>query len=160
MAANLGEDQKEKLFIEIINDISENGNSLYSALKNRMSSQTFYAYIDQNDERSKRYTRATELRAERMAEDMLNISDSVEDDFIILPDGRGVVNNNVIQRDRLRVDTRKWLLAKMNPKKFGDKIDMSSSDGTMTPKVVDLSQLEIPDLIKRLELVQKLDTKK
>jgi len=122
MAANLGEEQKEKIFNEIINDISENGSSLFAALKNRLSSKTFYEYIDQNEDRIKRYARATELRAERMAEDMLNISDSVECDLITLPDGREVVNNNVINRDRLRVETRKWLMAKLYPKKFGDKI--------------------------------------
>lgn len=155
MAANLGEEQKEKIFIEIITDISENGSSLFAALKSRMSSQTFYAYIDQDVERSKRYTRATELRAERMAEDMLNISDSVEDDLITLPDGREVVNNNVVNRDKLRVETRKWLMAKLYPKKFGDKISTEHSGEittvTMTPEQRD----------KRIsELAAKLGTVK
>jgi len=149
----------EELFDQIITEITEESKSIRAALVNKMSSQTFYRLLE-DEVKAKRYTRACEVRADNMAEDMLNISDSVEDDIIVLEDGREVVNNNVIQRDRLRVDTRKWLLAKMNPKKFGDKIDMSSSDGSMTPKVVDLSQLEIPDLIKRLELVQKLDDKK
>lgn len=136
MAANLSDEQKEKLFSEIIDDISEKGSSLFAALKNRLSSKTFYEYIDQDESRIKRYARATELRAERMAEDMLNISDSVEDDIITLPDGREVVNNNVINRDKLRVETRKWLMAKMHPKKYGDKVDLSSSDGTMSPKTI------------------------
>ena len=37
----------------------------------------------------------------------------------------------------LRIDTRKWALARMSPKKYGDKvtqdIDLKSSDGSMTP---------------------------
>ena len=31
-----------------------------------------------------------------------------------------------MNRDRLRVDTLKWKLARMQPKKFGDKMDVTS----------------------------------
>lgn len=127
MAAPKGKQELDKLFDEIIYDISENGKSLFSALKGRLSSQTFYDYMDKEDERSKRYVRATELRAERMAEDTLNICDSIENDVIVTEDGRELVNHNVINRDRLRVDTRKWLLAKMHPKKYGEKISQELS---------------------------------
>lgn len=159
MAAPKGKEEIKKLFDEIINDISDNGTSLYSALKNRMSSQTFYAYIDSNPDESKRYARSTELRAERMAEDILNIADNVCDDIIVLEDGREVVNNHVISRDRLRVDSRKWLAAKLFPKKYGEKVDLSSSDGTMTPKVVDLSQLSTEELLLRANATNKLKEK-
>jgi len=127
MAANLGDKEKERLFNEIINDISENGTSLFSALKNRMSSQTFYAYIDSNETRSKKYARATELRAEMMAEETLNIADAIDSDIITTEDGKEIVNHNVINRDRLRVDTRKWLLSKLHPKKYGDKIEVDTN---------------------------------
>jgi hypothetical protein len=32
-----------------------------------------------------------------------------------------------VQRDRLRVDTRKWYLSKVMPNKYGDKLDMTSA---------------------------------
>ena len=32
------------------------------------------------------------------------------------------MNGEAIQRSRLRVDTRKWLLAKLQPKKYGERI--------------------------------------
>lgn len=159
MAANKTEEEKEKLFNEIIEDISENGSSLYSALKNRLSSATFYEFMDKNEIRLKRYARSTELRAERMAEDILNIADSVGDDLITLPDGREVVNNHVISRDRLRVDSRKWLAAKLYPKKYGEKVDLSSSDGSMTPKVLDLAQLSTEELLLRANATNKLKEK-
>ena len=131
MAANKGEQEKEKMFNEIIDEISEKGVSLFSALKGRLSSQTFYAYIEGNAERSKKYARATELRAEKIAEDTLNIADGEGDDIITLPDGREFENQRVIARDRLKVDTRKWLLSKMMPKKYGDKIsqEITGKDG-------------------------------
>jgi len=127
MAANKSEKEKEKLFNEIINDISENGKSLFASLKNRLSSKTFYEFMDEDDLRIKRYARATELRAELMAEDMLKIADSVEDDIIKTEDGREIINNNVINRDRLRVDSRKWLMSKMFPKKYGDRLELENN---------------------------------
>lgn len=122
MAANKGKEAIETLFNEVLTEIAENGKSLISALKGRMSSLTFYDYLEKNEDWQKRYARATELRAERMAEDALEIADCLGDDVVILPDGREVVNQNVINRDRLRVDTRKWLLSKLHPKKYGEKI--------------------------------------
>jgi len=126
MGANKSIDEKEKLFNEIIQDISERGMSLFASLKNRLSSKTFYEYLDESEDRIKKYARATDLRTERMAEDTLNIADSVGDDVIEI-DGKMVINNNVINRDRLRVDTRKWLMSKMNPKKYGDKIEVDTN---------------------------------
>ena len=41
-------------------------------------------------------------------------------------DGQGntevVFDSTAVQRNRLRVDTRKWLLSKLAPKKYGDKV--------------------------------------
>jgi hypothetical protein len=34
-------------------------------------------------------------------------------------------NSVAVQRARLKVDTRKWLLSKLQPKKYGDKLDMN-----------------------------------
>jgi hypothetical protein len=132
MAANKGRDKLEKLFNEIISDISENGMSAISAMKGKMSSATFYDLIKDN-ERLNKYARATELRAEKLADEMLEIADNFEHDIITTEDGRKVIDNAVVNRDRLRVDSRKWLLAKLHPKKYGDKIDMTSNNESINP---------------------------
>jgi len=62
-----------------------------------------------NDEFRKQYTRARETGMEAMAEDILRIADSADGD-----------NYNPA---KLQVDTRKWLMSKMAPKKYGDKIE-------------------------------------
>lgn len=72
------------------------------------------------------YARACENRAEVMAQEILDICDATAEDVSINDDGEEIVNHNVIQRDRLRVDTRKFLLAKLAPKKYGEKIDVTS----------------------------------
>lgn len=75
------------------------------------------------------YTRAKEESADAMAEDVLDIADDGTNDYMTITKGGHeyeVVNNEALQRSRLRVDTRKWLMAKMKPKKYGDKLDMTS----------------------------------
>jgi hypothetical protein len=67
------------------------------------------------------YAIAMDVRAEIMADDMLEIADDGRNDYVQTDDGLAVDKDH-IQRSRLRVDTRKWLLAKMAPKKYGDKV--------------------------------------
>lgn len=59
---------------------------------------------------SARYALAREIGALTMADEILEIADNKGED---------------VQRDRLRVDTRKWLLAKVLPKVYGDKTMVS-----------------------------------
>jgi Bacteriophage Sf6, terminase small subunit-like len=65
-----------------------------------------------------RYARAVEVRAEAMAEELLDIAD--DRSFMGRTDA-----NAIVAQQRLAVDTRKWLLSKMLPRKFGDKIEIS-----------------------------------
>ena len=113
---------KEKT--DIVNDICDsvsNGIATRNAiLKNKIPFKTFYEWIDADGIKSKQYTRATELRAELMADELMTISDSTADDIITDERGNEIINHNVIQRDKLRIDTRKWLMSKMMPKKYGE----------------------------------------
>ena len=69
----------------------------------------------------KQYTYACDERADLIFEDIIDISDNVEHD-VVEKDGRTYTDHAVVQRDRLRVDSRKWYLSKINPKKYSDKI--------------------------------------
>ncbi len=52
-----------------------------------------------------------------------------------------------VAKARLRIDTRKWALARMNPKKYGNKvsqeIDHKSSDGSMATKPTTIQLLPV-----------------
>lgn len=71
------------------------------------------------------YARATEERSEAMAEDILDIADDGTNDWMEI-NGRDVPDQEAIQRSKLRVEARKWLMSKMKPKKYGDKVDLTS----------------------------------
>lgn len=90
--------------------------------ENLPSRKLFYEWIAADKELCDHYARVMEIRADEIADETLEIADCLGDDVVTLPDGREVVNQNVINRDRLRVDTRKWLLSKLHPKKYGEKI--------------------------------------
>jgi len=126
--------EKENIVNDICNKIA-NGSTVRKALKeSEISNVTFFRWIDADEQKVKQYARATQLRAEAMAEELLTIVDSTEDDIITDEDGNRITNHNVIQRDRLRSDTRKWLMSKMFPKKYGDasKLTLEGGDKPIT----------------------------
>lgn len=89
---------------------------------------------------SDQYACAREVRAENIFEEIIDIVDCEDHDIVIDENGVPRVNNDVIQRDKLRVDARKWMLGKMAPKKYGDKIDVTS-DGEKLEGGVTIFQL-------------------
>jgi hypothetical protein len=89
------------------------------------SSATFRQWLIDDAEFQKRYAHATDERADAMFEDMLDIADDGSRDYEANEEGGIVVNHDHIARARLRVDTRKFMLAKMRPKRFGDKLELS-----------------------------------
>lgn len=135
----------ENVFNEICDEI-ETGSSLRAALRKekRPSSKTFFEWIKSDSEKEKQYARATEKRADTIFEDILNIADDNSSDVFYDDDGNERVNNDVIQRARLRVDARKWMLGKMNPKKYGDKIQQEHS-GELTTNIISLGAGVKPD---------------
>jgi hypothetical protein len=106
----------------------EKGRALRNILKdeNMPSSCTFYEWLDSMEDKQKQYARATNIRADVIFDDILTIADQNENDTYINDDGIEITNNDVIQRSRLKIDARKWVLSKLNPKKFGDKTDITS----------------------------------
>jgi len=71
------------------------------------------------------YTQAREAQMDSLAEDILEIADDSARDIRTDADGKEIVDHEHIQRSKLRVDTRKWLMSKIAPKRFGDKIELA-----------------------------------
>jgi len=134
-------EEKKECFDWIISEI-ESGKSLISAINtNGMpSTSTFYIWLEEDNEKSKRYARACEARELLLFDEILSIADKQDSDVDEV-DGIEVINHNVINRNRLQIDARKWVLGKMNPKKYGDKLDMTSG-GEKLPQV---TIFQLPD---------------
>jgi hypothetical protein len=85
-----------------------------------LSQSTFNLWVNEDAELAAEYARAREDLIERMANEVLELSDV---DVGLQPDGKK--DWAAVQKHKLQVDTRKWLLSKLAPKKFGDKLELT-----------------------------------
>ena len=125
------EEQKKEIIERVFSNIEDGISTRKAIVNNNISSSTFFRWLDDDEELSKQYARACELRAEALLDEMLEIVDDGARDVLMQDIGDGVivekVNNEVIQRSRLRYDARKWLISKLAPKKYGDKIEVDQN---------------------------------
>lgn len=98
--------------------------------------QRVYLWLLENETFRDNYVRARDAYADVVFDDCMDIADRASNDFTIDSEGNIVVDHEAINRAKLMIDTRKWMLGKMKPKKYGEKIDVTSSDGSMTPPTV------------------------
>ena len=89
-------------------------------------------WLSVNPEFSQQYARAREVQAESMFEEMLEIADDGRNDWVEKEQGKAVDHEHV-SRSKLRVDTRKWMLARMAPKKYGDATNIKLSGDAENP---------------------------
>lgn len=73
-----------------------------------------------------KYEESVNTRTENMFDELNEIADEQSNDWIEKKDGGVILNKEAVMRSRLRVDTRKWYLSKIMPKKYGDKLDLTS----------------------------------
>lgn len=68
------------------------------------------------------YTRAREIQAEVLADEVVDIADDSSEDELFTEEGKRVFNNEFAARSKIKIDARKWYAGKVRPKKYGDKI--------------------------------------
>lgn len=105
------------------------------------SGAVHYWVVTDHDGFADRYARAREAGLAMMADDTLEIADDGSNDTYVDSDGNKRTDHDVVARSRLRVDTRKWLLSKLLPKTYGDKLDLNHS-GEMNLKSIADDKLE------------------
>jgi hypothetical protein len=102
------------------------------------ASSTIYLLLLDEDKKlfSEKYDKARIAQADHYFDQLLEIADDGTNDTITRATGDGetyeVANTEFIQRSRLRVDTRKWYLSKIMPKKYGEKLDVTSDGESIT----------------------------
>lgn len=93
---------------------------------------------------SAQYARAREIGYESMADELIEIADTprIGTKSVSKASGIEITEADMIEHRRLQVDTRKWMLAKMLPKRYGDKLAIGGADDlppikTMTDEELD-----------------------
>jgi hypothetical protein len=107
-------------FDAILADVAA-GEAAYKAMQaHSVPRKAFYAHIAVDEQAGNKYARAKQSGMEVLADEIIEISDNSMGDWF---DDK--LNPEVVARARLRVDSRKWLLSKLVPKKYGDKVDLT-----------------------------------
>lgn len=111
----------------------ENGMSLRKAIRSYgMGNDTFYKILNESKENQERYARACEERGEAIFDEIIDIADETGADKYTDENGVERTDNEAIQRSKLRIDARKWMLSKLQPKKYGDKIEVDANVTAVT----------------------------
>jgi hypothetical protein len=79
------------------------------------------------------FDEARELGYDAIAADCLEIADDGSRDYTTTTDGREVPDHDHISRSKLRIETRLKLLAKWDPRRYGDKVQHSNDPDNPLP---------------------------
>ena len=108
-----------------------------------------WLWIDhpEKEEFGKIYARAREMQTERMIDEITTLADEcmIGEKTKIVRDKDGerieVSRGDMVDRSRLRVDARKWIAAKLLPRKYGDRLELSgNANDPLVIKIVQFSE--------------------
>ena len=104
----------------LADDICEriaNGESLRNICRDKSmpDKTTVLRWVDDNNDFCDQYARACARREDSFFDDLIEIADSVTADAA------------EVAKARVQIDARKWVLSRMNPKKYGDRVQQEVS---------------------------------
>lgn len=119
------------------------GKSLISWCKESgVGYSTIMAHLAKDPEFQEKYARAREHQADYLVEEIIAISDEAQTEAIV--DEQVVkYDATAVARNRLRVDTRKWVASKMKPKKYGDAQQVKLSGDSEAPLIPTTIQIQL-----------------
>lgn len=88
-----------------------------ACIKQGIPHTTFATWLTEDKTLSEQYDKARDDLHDYWADEIMDIAD---EDANVLPTTGGT-DSGAVQKQRLRIDSRKWLLSKLASKRFGDK---------------------------------------
>jgi hypothetical protein len=92
---------------------------------------TIIRWLGENEQFRDQYAHAREAQADHYAEEIVAIADCT--DMQASPFDGSVPAVRDPQRDRLRIDARKWVASKLAPKRYGDKVALTGGGESDAP---------------------------
>jgi len=109
---------------------------LKSVTWNMPNRRTIFAWLDADKSLDHQYARAREAQADFMLDEINDIADNVGSPLIIdnmpfMVDGKVVmlIDAAAVAHAKLQIDTRKWTMSKVAPKKYGEKVQHEGEIG-------------------------------
>ncbi len=113
---------------------------LYNECAHFPTPDTIYRWVKEHREFSDQYARAKRQQIEVIIDEIMGIADDTSNDYSTNEDGKLICNHEHIQRSRLRIDTRKWLAAKLAPRLYGDKVQIEETREAISQETLEANE--------------------
>jgi len=113
-----------------------------------------YEWLLKHKEFADAYARAREIRADAMARELIEIADDGRNDWMARedPDNPGYTfNGEHVQRSKLRSDNRKWLMARLSPRQYGERVQVANDPDNPMPAPTTNVSIDYAALRERLK---------
>jgi hypothetical protein len=147
------DDERSKVIDHLCSEITE-GRALAAILRedqilndspeSNPSHDAVSDWLDQSDDFKRRIERAREAGAEKLLGEIIDIADNATGDVYIDEKGQPRIDGDCVQRAKLKVYAREAYAKKIAPKRFGDRIDMTSG-GEKLPAPAPATLVQIAD---------------
>ena len=111
--------ERERLIDKIIDNVCNMSTNAACKLSG-VPPTTFSDWITKDTDKAENYAHARGMYINTLADEIMTISD---EEIPHTPDGKP--DNAAVQRNRLRVESRKWTLSKLRPDKYGDRLQLA-----------------------------------
>lgn len=152
----------DDVMTEIMADITGGKSANRSLIDRGVVSAQFYRTLDASEAWAGKYARAKSAGIEVLADGLLEIQD--EEPPLRCPGGESPGDAKAdaawVSWQRNRVDTRKWLLSKLAPRKYGDKVEQIHSGGeTPVGLAHSVARPQLDAILALAEAMKSADTK-
>jgi hypothetical protein len=144
MPTQFTEQQKADIKNQVVDWISE-GQTLRELCRQEgmPSWKTVYQWQNEDEDFKSRFARARLIGFDVIAEEALHIADTPQEGVKYMngPLGSTETREDMLGHRKLQIETRLKLLAKWDPKRYGERVDHTSSDGSMAtkPTIIELT---------------------
>jgi hypothetical protein len=109
------------------------------------AASTVFLWLQDDTTFSEQYARAREAQADAIFDEILLIADDGRNDWMTRKFGdeeRWVENGEAMRRSQLRIEARKWMAGKLQPKKYGDKLALEHG-GAVQHSIADMTDAQL-----------------
>jgi len=99
---------------------------------------------------SDQYARARDMQLEYWSDEIIEIADDAHNDWMERNGGEDnqswIVNGEHVSRSKLRSDNRKWLLSKLKPERYGEKVTHAGDkDAPLFQPIINVTTTSDPE---------------
>jgi len=129
---------RDEVFAEMLERIStgESVSAICGSGGQYPDIRTFWRWIASSKDNINLYEAALAMRAHVYAEELTALADDSRGDIETRYDKDGnayqVINNELVARSKLRINTRQWIVSKLLPKKYGDRLELGGGGASLT----------------------------